>query len=221
MNKEFIYKSLTFLFQYFIYKAKVLPPGTRRQRKDGLYEKQSDGTWKKVIEEKSNKKIDYAEKVKKWNNISEKWEGQENIGFRAVNNLEDITKSSIDIFEKEDIIQAGNAYGFTYDEDYNEIPYEEVKEKVFEKIQETYQENNLDVKYEKIKDGFKFTYPGVNTTERFDSELQGSYKYFVVLEGDTEGYNYYDDTPVKSITDIKAVYDSNGNEVKIDKGKLL
>ena len=58
MNKEFIYKSLTFLFQYFIYKAKALPPGTRRQRKDGLYEKQSDGKWIKVKDDKEKKKPD-------------------------------------------------------------------------------------------------------------------------------------------------------------------
>ena len=47
------------LFVYGICKA--LPPGTKRQRKDGLYEKQSDGTWKKVTEKKE-KQEDKPEK---------------------------------------------------------------------------------------------------------------------------------------------------------------
>lgn len=215
---DILYKTVGIILNRMILRA--LPPGTRRQRKDGLYEKQPDGKWLKVTEKPEKKEekkpqLNYAEKIKKWDNLSKKWEGQENIGFRAVNKLEDIKKPSIDIFDREQIIQAGNAYGFTYDEDYNEIPYEEVKEKVLDKLIETYQENGLEVKYEETEDGYKFTYPGVNTTEAFDSDLQGSYKYLVVLEGETEGYNYYDQTPVKSVDQIKAIYDSNGNEVKL------
>lgn len=220
MTRNVIYKTLNILFQYFVQKA-GLPPGTRRQRKDGIYVKQPDGTWLKETgqkQEKPEEQISYEEKIKKWQEISDKWEGQENIGFRAVQNLENIMKPSIDIFDENQIREAGNAYGLTYDEDYNELPYEELKEKVLEKILEKYQENGLDVTYEEMEDGsIKFTYPGVNTTESFNADLQGSYNYFVVLKGNTVGYNYFDDTPVKSVTDIKAIYDSNGNEININK----
>ena len=54
MKKEFIYKSLTFLLQYYVYKA-GLPVGTRRQRKDGIYVKQPDGSWIKETEKKEQK----------------------------------------------------------------------------------------------------------------------------------------------------------------------
>lgn len=55
MNRNVIYKTLTYLFQYFVQKA-GLPPGTRRQRKDGIYVKQPDGSW--VKEGKEEKEFD-------------------------------------------------------------------------------------------------------------------------------------------------------------------
>lgn len=213
---DIIVKCLNVVLKNIIDRA--LPPGTRRKRKDGLYEKQPNGKWLKIKEKKvegKKEKLSYAKKINKWDNLAKKWEDQENIGFRAVNNLEDIKKPSIDIFGKDEIIEIGNINGFTYDEDYNEVPYEEVKEKVLDKLLETYQNNNLDVEYEETEEGYKFTYPGVNTTVSFDPNLQGSYEYLVVLEGETQGFNYFDETPVKSVDQIKAIYDSNGNEVKL------
>ena len=213
MSYDFVIKAL---LSFLIHKA--LPPGTRRKRKDGIYEKQPNGKWLKVTEGKKEEEpiTELTEKINNWNKISDQWEGKENISFRAVNDLEDITKPSIDIFNQNLIEEAGNAYGLTYDEDYNEIPYNEVKEKVLEKLLEQYQENGLDVEYEELEDGsIKFTYPGVNTTNKFDSDVQASYKYFVVLEGEFEGLNYFDALPVISVTDIKAIYDAEGNKIKV------
>ena len=54
MIKQIVYKSLDMVLKRMILRA--LPPGTRRKRKDGLYEKQSDGTWLRVKEKPEKKK---------------------------------------------------------------------------------------------------------------------------------------------------------------------
>ena len=62
------------LFVYGICKA--LPPGTKRQHKDGLYEKQSDGTWKKVTEGKPREKKEDKNTKNIVKQFEQKWERQ-------------------------------------------------------------------------------------------------------------------------------------------------
>lgn len=67
MTKAFVYKSLTFLFQYYVYKIS-LPVGTRRKRRDGIYVKQPDGTWLREKKKKEKKEIRDIENKKLINN---------------------------------------------------------------------------------------------------------------------------------------------------------
>ncbi len=51
---DILYKTVEIVVNRMVLRA--LPPGTRRKRKDGLYEKQSNGKWIKVKEKKPEKK---------------------------------------------------------------------------------------------------------------------------------------------------------------------
>lgn len=84
MIYRIIYKSLKIILNRMIFRA--LPPGTRRQRKDGLYEKQSDGKWLKVIEKKPEEKKEKPAKMQKVRNhrIPENEEYNEQF---AINNV--------------------------------------------------------------------------------------------------------------------------------------
>lgn len=123
--------------------------------------------------------------------IVEQYEGYY---FRGVNNLNDIEKNSIDIFDEYLLELSGGQ----------------------EKIEEKLMENNFDSWTAEIFDNgnLKITYPGVNCTELYIADLQDSYDYLVVIEGDCMGLNYFDDLPVIKIKKIVAIFDKTGNQIK-------
>lgn len=69
-----ICKAMTLILDRMIVRA--LPPGTRRERKDGLYEKQPSGKWLKVKDKpgkKEKKKVEGKQQIK---NFENKWESK-------------------------------------------------------------------------------------------------------------------------------------------------
>jgi hypothetical protein len=58
--KNLIAKSLWCIIDLY----KALPPGTKRQRKGGIYEKQSNGKWVKVKEKKEEKPLQTPRELK-------------------------------------------------------------------------------------------------------------------------------------------------------------
>lgn len=63
MIASIISKALTLMLNRMIIRA--LPPGTRRQRKDGLYEKQSNGKWLKITEKPKEKQEEQKQSTQK------------------------------------------------------------------------------------------------------------------------------------------------------------
>lgn len=114
--------------------------------------------------------------------------------FRCVNRLSDIEKNSIDIFDDYLLNLSGGQ--------------EEIEKKLME--------NNIDSwTVETLKTGeLKITYPGVNCTESYIADLQDSYDYLAVIEGEFQGWNYFDSLPVVAITKVIAIFDKEGNQIK-------
>lgn len=123
--------------------------------------------------------------------IAEKYQGYY---FRGVNRLSDIEKNSIDIFDDYLLSLSGGQ--------------EEIEKKLME--------NNIDSwTVETLETGeLKITYPGVNCTESYIADLQDSYDYLAVIEGEFQGWNYFDSLPVVAITKIIAIFDKEGNQIK-------
>jgi len=108
--------------------------------------------------------------------------------LRAVNNIEDIKKDSIEILDAYMIELAGGI--------------EEI-------------ENSLQVPYsiETIEDGIKIEYAGVNALRAYENWLQGQYDYIAVIDAEFQGYNLHQDGEIVKINRIIAVYDKTGNKI--------
>lgn len=112
--------------------------------------------------------------------------------IRGVNNLEDIKKYSIDIFEGQLLELSGGV--------------EEI-------------ENNLNVPYsieENTDSRIIIEYAGSNVSSEWDSMLTDQYHYIAVVKGDIQGDNYHNDGLIMNIDKIVAVFDKNGNEIEYE-----
>jgi len=108
--------------------------------------------------------------------------------LRAVNNIEDIEKNSIEILNTYMIELAGGI--------------EEI-------------ENSLQAPFsiEAIEDGIKIEYAGVNALRAYEDWLQGQYDFIAIIDADFQGYNLHQDGEIVRINRVIAVYDKTGNQI--------
>lgn len=226
--KSFVYKSLNLMIQYFVNKA-GFPPGTRRQRSDGIYVKQPDGTWIKEIKNKPKKKEELNENLQ---NEAERYI-QESISEYKVN--ENIAKEELNYYKD----KLKNKYG----EDYNsEIDDEEKKElnrlqsNEYKAVNETinqYRKKRKEfvqtkLKYKDIKDleensnikNNEWYHGTFGIFDKFDKNMQGknwnieASKLGVNMTNNKEEALQYGDI-------IKKIKINKGNNLKVNKQTML
>lgn len=117
---------------------------------------------------------------------------KDEIFIRGINNLENITKNSIDIFDDYLTELAGGLEAIKNRLDECETPY-------------TIQEKN---------DKIIIEYDGSNVTYEFDNMLTEQYEFIAIVTGKSQGENFHADGDICKINKIITVFDKNGNQVE-------
>lgn len=178
--------------------CKTLPIGTKRERKDGIYQKQPGGEWKKISEEKEKKEqSQIEEKEKKLNNIKELKNDTTSFNEKII----DTAKGKIKVPEKVKNININDYYSENTIKYYTSI-YDvgkELKEKYGDDIEEAIT-NHPELPWKKI-----FNSPAANSFfesgfyDKAIPKLTVGWRYGNA-DNNTTSHNYREDEPEKGLS---------------------